>query len=526
MDLIKAFTYIDTDHTVNIKGTSIDPLFQANQIGALIDIKNIHTTIRDFDSDEKILHTTDTLGGQQETTFLTELGLYRLLGMSRKPIARKFQKWVANVIKEIRIKSVDEKNKFQQNLEEITRELDEKTRELARLQKRNQKKFERGDRVYVYEDNTNDGLVVYKVGFSKDLASRVVAYDTTRFENRLKFDVMCANGRVLESTVHHMLRKFQDTEKNEWFHTSLEHVISTIKIAQELLDNFIYVPINNLETTMNGIYTIMNANKENVPANETIGNHVTSDVDGDVTCVSSTENELLEKFVTECFEEGPDYITKSAEVISRFRFWNKGISTKLNANLSKYMKSKYAMKREWNNQEQTAQLAYKGIKLIDIKYTPKGEPNEYDKYIKERCVVASISRTPIFNITRDFMEWKSNKGFILDGEKQEYNKMRSHLLNHFLCVAGTIRYGGKQESGGVWGLALKDYKYDNTTRKSHAKRKVVYKIDPATNEVIDTYESLTCLSKSLNNDMFHKVKNGILHEGFLYSYSRPDETAT
>ena len=35
--------------------------------------------------------------------YLTEIGLYRLLGMSRKPIARKFQKWVANVIKEIRL---------------------------------------------------------------------------------------------------------------------------------------------------------------------------------------------------------------------------------------------------------------------------------------------------------------------------------------------------------------------------------------------------------------------------------------
>ena len=36
--------------------------------------------------------------------FLTELGLYRLLGQSRMPVARPFQKWVATVMQEIRLK--------------------------------------------------------------------------------------------------------------------------------------------------------------------------------------------------------------------------------------------------------------------------------------------------------------------------------------------------------------------------------------------------------------------------------------
>ena len=40
--------------------------------------------------------------GNQDVLFLTEIGLYRLLGMSRKEKARKFQKWIATVVKEIR----------------------------------------------------------------------------------------------------------------------------------------------------------------------------------------------------------------------------------------------------------------------------------------------------------------------------------------------------------------------------------------------------------------------------------------
>ena len=46
---------------------------------------------------------TDSVGRHQTIMFLTELGLYRLLGMSRKPFARPFQKWVAKVVKEIRL---------------------------------------------------------------------------------------------------------------------------------------------------------------------------------------------------------------------------------------------------------------------------------------------------------------------------------------------------------------------------------------------------------------------------------------
>lgn len=50
-----------------------------------------------FDDDEKVAHTMGTPGGKQEVTFLTEKGLYKLLGMSRKPIAEKFQDWMVEV---------------------------------------------------------------------------------------------------------------------------------------------------------------------------------------------------------------------------------------------------------------------------------------------------------------------------------------------------------------------------------------------------------------------------------------------
>ena len=44
-----------------------------------------------------------TRGGIQSVTFLTELGLCRVLSRSRKQVARTFKKWVANVVMENRL---------------------------------------------------------------------------------------------------------------------------------------------------------------------------------------------------------------------------------------------------------------------------------------------------------------------------------------------------------------------------------------------------------------------------------------
>jgi hypothetical protein len=60
----------------------------------------------DFDDSEKVVHNMNTLGGNQDVTFLTEKGLYKVLFRSRKPIAQKFQNWVCEVIKEIRLKGI------------------------------------------------------------------------------------------------------------------------------------------------------------------------------------------------------------------------------------------------------------------------------------------------------------------------------------------------------------------------------------------------------------------------------------
>jgi hypothetical protein len=67
MDIARAFADAGLGRgvTINIQGTPEDPLFQASQIGELLEIAAIRSTVRDFDDDEKVVHTVHTLGGPQ-----------------------------------------------------------------------------------------------------------------------------------------------------------------------------------------------------------------------------------------------------------------------------------------------------------------------------------------------------------------------------------------------------------------------------------------------------------------------------
>jgi prophage antirepressor-like protein len=167
MDILKAFSLLDTEHQINIQGTLEDPLFQANQIGKLLGISNIRDAIKDFSDNEKDVGLTDTLGGKQETIFLTEYGLYRLLGRSRKPIAHKFQEWMVSVLKEIRINGI---YKLQQD-KEIDKQLYQHKCELS-THKTLLKAYDKKNLVYICKLKKVDNKFIVKIGSTQDIKER------------------------------------------------------------------------------------------------------------------------------------------------------------------------------------------------------------------------------------------------------------------------------------------------------------------------------------------------------------------
>lgn len=80
-----------------------NPLFLAKDVAGWIeyDPSSINKMIVAVDDTEKVRNIIPTLGGNQESWFLTEDGLYEVLMQSRKPIAKAFKKEVKEILKSI-----------------------------------------------------------------------------------------------------------------------------------------------------------------------------------------------------------------------------------------------------------------------------------------------------------------------------------------------------------------------------------------------------------------------------------------
>jgi len=77
--------------------------FVANDVCAVLEHSNAKVAISRLDDDEKSTVVLETNGGKQETSIISESGLYALVMTSRKPEAKRFKKWVtAEVLPSIR----------------------------------------------------------------------------------------------------------------------------------------------------------------------------------------------------------------------------------------------------------------------------------------------------------------------------------------------------------------------------------------------------------------------------------------
>jgi prophage antirepressor-like protein len=133
MEIVKAFSSNNLHTNITINGNIENPLFRASDIGLILEISNINKNIMNYDETEKQSIISQTTGGNQVVSFLTEKGLYKILFKSRKPIAETFQNWVCDVIKEIRLKGT---YNLQQQIIETQKKLEEKEDETIELQKK------------------------------------------------------------------------------------------------------------------------------------------------------------------------------------------------------------------------------------------------------------------------------------------------------------------------------------------------------------------------------------------------------
>ncbi|CAN5460319.1 hypothetical protein BH20VER3_BH20VER3_00720 [soil metagenome] len=86
------------DEPVRVSYIDGELWFCASDVCRILEIKNSRKAVSRLHEDEKGVTTSDTLGGQQSMTYVSESGLFALIFTSRKPIAQEFRRWVTGEV--------------------------------------------------------------------------------------------------------------------------------------------------------------------------------------------------------------------------------------------------------------------------------------------------------------------------------------------------------------------------------------------------------------------------------------------
>jgi prophage antirepressor-like protein len=247
MDIIKAFKLNEQEIKVNIQGTQDEPLFQANQIGKILDIKKIRNSIQNFNEDEKSAYTTSTLGGEQKCLFLTEKGLYRLLGQSRKPIAKIFQGWMVNVIQEIRINGIYQLKQENEVDRQLLQNKHKKDIHNILIEKNQYKNV-----VYIvqFEDETyeKENKILIKIGNTQSIKERIQhlqcdfnkninLIDIYECINHVKFERFLHNNEYIKN-FNHKIKTTKDIDSKEIYLINTDVLKDFKNIIQENIEKF------------------------------------------------------------------------------------------------------------------------------------------------------------------------------------------------------------------------------------------------------------------------------------------------
>ena len=461
MDIIKAFNANDLHTEVVIKGTKTDPLFRANDIGIILEINNIRMSIIDFDESEKrAVSSTDSTGRMQDVTFLTEKGLYKVLFRSRKPIAQRFQDWVCEVIKEIRLNGIYE---LQQEIVQKQKELEQTKNEMSAIETTKNKEMEEklikqkeldnekfllkqfnnaGNMVYIIKVKTyENGSYVVKIGESRIGITGRYNEHKSKYEECVLLDCFCVNkSKDFEHFLHCHSTIKPNIVKNLPNHDSENELFLIggnltykilLKIVNDNIDNYNY-KVNEL---LLEIENLKFKNKENA-----------------MNTFSNKDNELLKEII---------HINKILlSKVNSLEQTNKEILSKLNSQQEKKIVTGFSQQLP-NLGPRLQKINPETLQLVKV-YESVTEAMNESKHIKRPSVMKAITDNTIYcgfrwllvernldpNIVHEIKPTKETKVQNL-GYIAQLDKEKTKIVNVYIDRKTAAHFNGYESSSAL-----------------------------------------------------------------------------
>ena len=558
MDIVKAFNSNELHTEIVIKGTYDNPLFRAIDVGEILGISNIRQSIHDFDNTEKdAVITNDATGRQQNITFLTEKGLYKVLFKSRKPIAEKFQNWVCEVIKEIRLSGKYELEKQLEQKDNIIMEI----QETAEQEKEKHKKvvehaivsqFPKNTECVYFGtiDNVGQGEKLIKFGQTNDLRSRVYNHHGNFKNFRLVNAFKVQNKVEIENLVkqHPKIKKqlrqltvcdkvykeiiaYDDTKFT--IDILSYYIKEVIQSKQYSIDNFnilmkrneqleeelaaAHVKIDELTSSHVKNLIIMDEMKTNIEQQQTQIQLFQQEPQGPIV-EEDEQTTRFNQFIEQCCIVHKDVEDSSTVLEGQFRIWNKVKPTKEIFHLFKqYLDTRFRPKRLQKQDKNQVVHGYAGIKLIAIEYKHTYDLTcDVETFIFNVCRFSPCGKILNSTLLSEYQRWK--KKLNKDIFSNDMREIKEYLNSSAYVQKGTV-WVNNTSNEGYYGLSLReDDEYEYKVTSSTGKK--VDKVCLKTNQVLNSWTTIAKAAMTENISpakMSRSIKNKIIYNDYFYT---------
>uniref|UniRef100_A0A6C0D8M3 Bro-N domain-containing protein n=1 Tax=viral metagenome TaxID=1070528 RepID=A0A6C0D8M3_9ZZZZ len=434
MEIVKAFNNNELHANITIKGTIEHPLFRASDVGEILGFNNIRQTIKDYDNTEKdAVTTSDSTGRKQSITFLTEKGLYKVLFKSRKPIAERFQNWVCEVIKEIRLNGVyDLQKQLEQQKTEI-QQLEDKKKQEYELKLNEQKLLEKeklllknygdsGSLVYIIKVKTlSNNQYVVKIGHSDYGAKERYNEHKKHYEECLLLDCYPVHkSKQFESFLHNYeIIKYSRIKTLPGYEKENELFLIGKDLTYQIISNIITNNIKNYNYTVNELL------KENELLKFKLHN------DNQKMLSLDNPNEVLVK-IEFLFKKIDNLENTNKEILSKLN----SMQTKTTTNFNQPLVTVGPRLQKINPESMAIVKVYESVAECLKEYNFKVKRPSIDKAVKENTVYngfrwAFVDRNEDPNILHNIHPTKETKIQNL-GYIAKMNKEKTEILNVYI----------------------------------------------------------------------------------------------
>jgi prophage antirepressor-like protein len=520
MEIIRAFNENDMHTNISIIEYNGEPHFRASDIGEILGLSNIRVTVQDFDDTEKIHITKEKGGGNQSVLYLTEFGLYNVLFVSRKPIAKQFKKWVCEVIKQIRIDGLyvlNQKNEELQNtLIESGVELQNQKDENERIRLENCKV----PTIYIYNTDTTSSEPLLKIGMTDKMHTRFKPYKQTHphgkciFHKEISGDI---NLRNLESFIHNKLEIFH--VKGENYRMDVEE--AKICVLNTIYDLELYQINNTVERQLKGkkifdaTHAIINDIKistsdsstqtefnEEVPLSKPL-------IERDMT-LQSKFDEFIE---SHCIVRS-DVEVSSKQIVGAYRLYAREAKREVTQAFTDYLNRKFKPDRlKVQNMDQIV-MGFSGVMLKPVKYEKQITLTDHENFIFNNFEFTPDGTVLWSTIVKEFKNWKRLM-------KEGYSDIEENLLKKYLKQSQYLLFETVWASGGsgqgYYGLKSKSEINQHRTSSTACK---IQKKDINNNVLceFETIAKIASIEKISPATMSRSIKNKVIFEGIGGSY--------